>query len=185
MSRLVKTKIMGELQSRYAGLDSALWVELVGADGLLTNDFRRALHARKMRIEVVRNLLFRRVTDGTGLRRLGEALNGPAAIISGGDGLTEMAKVVEEWSPKIKGLKMRGAVLEGEFIAEKDCGKISTMPTKRDMQARVASAVRSPGAKLAAAIRAPGANIAGCLKALIEKLEKGESAEPAPAPASE
>lgn len=175
MSRLVKSKIMSELKSRYASLDSALWVELVGADGLVTNDFRRALHARKMRLEVVRNLLFRRVTDGTGLRRLGEALSGPAAIISGGDGLSEMAKVVEEWSPKIKGLKMRGAVLEGEFIAEKDCAKIATMPTKRDMQARVASAVRSPGARLASAIRAPGANIAGCLKALIEKLEKGGS----------
>jgi len=49
------------------------------------------------------------------------------------------------------------------------------MPTKRDLQARVAATVRAPGAKLAAAILAGGGNIAACVKDLIEKLEKGET----------
>lgn len=175
MSRLVKDKLTSELRSRYSGLDSALWVEMIGVDGITTNDFRRDLRRKKMRLEVVRNLLFRRVAEDSRLAPLGRALNGPAALITGGESLTEVAKTVEEWSPKIKGLKMRGAVLEGEFIDEKGCAGISKMPTKRDLQARVAAAARAPGANLAAAILSGGARIAGCLKSMIDRLEKGET----------
>jgi large subunit ribosomal protein L10 len=179
---MVKEKLMSELQSRYAGLESALWVEIVGADGILTNDFRRDLRRKKMRMEVVRNLLFRRVATGTKLDRLGQSLNGPSALITGGESLTDVAKAVEDWSPKIKGLRMRGAIFEGEFIDEKGCASISKMPTKRDLQARVAACVQAPGAKLAAAILSGGGRVAGCLKALIEKLEKGETVGAAAAP---
>jgi large subunit ribosomal protein L10 len=178
---MVKDRLMSELRSRYATVESALWVEIVGADGILTNDFRRDLRKKKMRLEVVRNLLFRRVAASTKLEPLGQALSGPAALITGGESLTDVAKAVEEWSPKIKGLRMRGAVFEGEFIDEKGCATISKMPTKRDLQGRVAAAIRSPGANLAAAILASGGRIAGCLKALIEKLEAGGSAAPAAA----
>lgn len=181
MSKLVKDLITNELQDRYAALDSALWVELVGADGHVTNDFRRALRSKQMRIEIVKTSLFRRATAESKLRPLAEKLNGPSAIVTGGDSVIDAAKVVEEWLPKIEGLKLRGAILEGELIPDSDIAELSKMPTKADMQARVAGMVLSPGGKLASAINAGGANIAGCLKAIIKKFEDAEGGEAAAA----
>lgn len=175
MSKLIKDLISKSLQQRYAGLDSALWIELVGVDGLTTTEFRRGLRGKKMRMEFVKTALFRRAVSESKLSKLGEAAHGPMAIVTGGDSLVDVAKFVEEWAPKLKGLKLRAAVIEGEFVSESQIAGLSKMATKADLQAKVAACVKSPGAKLASAINAGGANIAGCLKSLIEKLEKGEA----------
>lgn len=172
MSKLIKNLIANELKSRYAGLDSALWIELVGVDGVTTNEFRRALHGKQMRIEIVRNALFRRAVKDTPLAPLGDAVTGPAAVLTGGGSLTDVAKLVEQWAPKLKTVKLRGAVLEGQYIDEKQVVGLAKMPTKRDLQGKVVGAMRSPGAKLAGALLSGGSNIAGCVKALIAKLEK-------------
>lgn len=180
MSKPVKDLMTRELSSRFADKDSALWVEFVGCDGVTSNQFRRALHARGMSIEIVKNALFKRAVAGTKLNRLGETVDGPAAMVTAKDSLIDAAKLVEEWFPKIPGLKLRAAVLEGEYIDERSIKGLSKMPTRRELQGQIAAAMRSPGGKLASAIRSPGARIAGAIKALMEKLEKsGGSAAPA------
>jgi large subunit ribosomal protein L10 len=174
MSRLVKDLITKELRSRYGSLASALWLEFSGVDGVITNQLRGELRAKEMRLEVVKNSLFQRAVSDGPLKPLADALAGPAAIITGGESLIDVAKLVEEWLPKAKGLKLRGAVLEGEWLDESHVVGLSKMPTKRDLQAKVAAIILSPAANVAAAIDSGGANLAGCLKVLVEKLEKGE-----------
>jgi len=191
MSKFVKDLITKELRSRYSQTDNAIWVEMIGIDGITTNQFRRELREKKLRLEVVRNALLRRAVGDGPLSRLADKLDGPAALITGGDSAVEAAKFLEQWLPRLKGMRLRGALLEGEFLDEAAVAGLSKMPTKRDMQARLAGCIRSPGANLASAMLAGGRNIAGCLKSLIEKLEKAPAAaeaapaaaEPAPAPA--
>lgn len=175
MSKLIKNMVTDELKSRYGDVDSALWVEFVNVDGHTNNDFRRALYEREMRIEIVKNSMFRRAVMDGPLKVLGDALTGPSAVVTGGESVIDVAKVIAEWSGKIKGLRMRGAVLEGEYIDEQSVGDLPKMPTKVEMQGRVVACVRAPGANLAAAMLSGGGNIAGCLKAIIEKLENGEA----------
>lgn len=186
MSKYVKDLLTTELKSRYESMDSAVWVELVGADGITTNLFRRDLRNKKMRAEVVKNSIFRRAADASKLSPLAKAMSGPAMLVTGGDSAIEVAKVLKDWLPKLPMMKLRGAILEGEFIDEKIVVGLATMPSKRDLQARVAGLLRSPGGRLASAILSPGGNVAGCLKALVEKLEKAGPAvsDASPAEAS-
>ena len=65
-------------------------------------------------------------------------------------------------------------MLEGEWLDEARVAGLSKMPTKRDLQARVAAIILSPGGNVAGAINAGGGNIAGAIKAMIEKIEDGE-----------
>lgn len=174
MSKPVKDLITRELASRYAQSENAVWIELQGVNGITTNEFRRTLRARQMRLEVVRNALLRRACTSGPLARLAEALDGPTALVTGGESAVAVAKLLEEWRPKLPHLKIRGAVLEGEFLDEARVKGLAAMPTKRDMQARIARLALSPGGKLVAAILSGGGGVAGCLKALIEKLEKEE-----------
>lgn len=175
MSRLVKDMITNELQSRYRELDSALWIEMVGVDGVTTNQFRGSLRENDMRVEIVKNSLFQRAVGDGPLKPLARALNGPAAIVTGGESLIDVAKLLDGWLPKAKGIKLRGAVLEGEWLDESRVAGLSKMMSKRDLQAKVAAIILSPGGKIASAINSGGGNIAGCVKALIEMLEKGET----------
>ncbi|MCA9242845.1 MAG: 50S ribosomal protein L10 [Phycisphaerales bacterium] len=172
--KLVKDLITSELRGRYSDLNSALWVEIVGVDGITTNEFRRELRDNNMRLEIVKSALFRRAVKDTSLQPLADKLEGPAAIMTGGESLIDVAKLVDKWLDKIKSLKLRGAILEGEFLDEARVGGLSKMPTKADLQARIVGQALSPGANLAAAILSGGANVAGALKAMIKKLEDGE-----------
>lgn len=175
MSKYVKDMMTEELRSRYADLDSALWVEILGVDGITTNQFRRALHDKQMRLEIVKTSLLRRAVTERPLSRLADRMQGPAALVTGGESTTDIAKIVEEWQPKMQGLRMRGALVEGELIDESSVVNLSKMPTKRDLQAQIAALLLTPGGKIAGAIKAPGARIAACVKTIIEKLEKGEA----------
>lgn len=174
MSKLVKKMIASELSDRYSGLDSALLVEYVGVDGLTNTEFRRTLRAKSVNFEIVKNSLFKRAIADTQLAPLADRLTGPTAVVTGGETLIDAAKVVEEWTGKIKGLRFKVAVLEGELIDERAVEGLHKMPTKADLQARIVSIALSPGGNLVAAALSGGSNIAGCLKTLIEKLEDGE-----------
>jgi large subunit ribosomal protein L10 len=174
MSKMVKELMTQELRERYADVNSALWIELVGADGNTTNEFRRDLRGKELRVEIVKTALFRRAMAERPLEPLAKAMEGPAALVTGGESAIDAAKVLEEWARKIEGLKMRGAVLEGEFLEESRMPGLSKMPTKRDLQAKILGIALAPGANLLGAALAPGKNIMGCVKTMIQKLEDGE-----------
>ena len=60
MSKYVKDLLTKELHDRYNTLDSVLWIDMTGAGGVVTNQFRADLHSKNMRAEIVRNALFKR-----------------------------------------------------------------------------------------------------------------------------
>lgn len=175
MSKLVKDLISNELAGRYADIDSAVWVEIVGVDGNTTNEFRHELRKNEVRLEVVKNSLFRRAVAEQPLNKLATELEGPAALLTGGESAIDIAKLIKPWYEKMPGMKVRGALLEGEYLPEERCQKLDKMATKRDLQGQVAGAALAPGANLAGAIRSGGSNVAGCIKAMIGKLEDGET----------
>ncbi len=174
MSKPVKEMIARELTARYGSITNAVWVELVGVDGITTNDFRRSLRAKRMRLEVVKTSLFKRACAVGPMLRLAEALEGPVSLLTGGESAIEVGKVLLEWKPKLPTLRLRGAVLEGEYLDESAVQELARMPSRKDLQSQLVGAFLSPGGKLVSAILSGGGGIAGCLKALADKLEKGE-----------
>jgi large subunit ribosomal protein L10 len=191
MSKPVKEMIARDLEARFAGEQNALWIELVGVNGVTTNDFRRALRGKHMHLEVVKTSLLKRACSGKPMARLADKVEGPVALVTGGESAIEMGKLLDEWLPKLpKHLRIRGALLEGEWLDEAACKDLSRMPSRADMQGRLVSIVLTPGGKIVSAALGPGRQIAGILKSLIEKLEKAApaaaeapAAEPAGAPA--
>lgn len=176
MSKLVKELITKNLAERYRDTADAVWVELVGIDGITTNAFRGALRARQMRLEIVKTSLFRQACGTGGLAPLAKRLEGPAALVTGGESAIEIAKLLQEWTPKFPPdtFRVRGALLEGELLEGAAAAGLHAMPSKRDLHARIVSIALSPGGKLVSAALSGGSNLAGCLQAMIEKLEKGE-----------
>lgn len=178
MSKVVKSLIAKELTGRYASATDAVWVEMLGIDGLMTNEFRRSLRSKNMRLEVVKTSLFRRALKDRPIAKLADLMKGPSALVTGEVSAVEVAKHLEEWAPKFPkdSFRLRAALLEGELIAESQVADLSKMPTRRDLQARVAGMLMSPGGRVAASILSGGSGIAGCIKALIDKLEKEPTA---------
>lgn len=174
MSKPVKDLITNEYQSRYGKLSNACVVSVIGLDAISTNKLRGELQSKKISLQVVRNSLARRAFAGTSLAPLADSLQGPCALVIGGESIIDVAKTLVELKKKYPGIELKKGLLEGDPDLL-DVERLSQMKSRGDLLADVAMLIASPARRLAGCIGGPGGRLAGCFKAIADKTE-GEAA---------
>ncbi len=178
MSKPVKDLITKEYLDRYGKLDSACVVSVIGLDAISTNKLRGELAARKIRLQVVKNSLARRAFAETALGPLGQALDGPCALVTGGESIIDVAKLLLETKKTYPNIELKFGILSGD----KDLltiEKLAAMRSRQELLGEIAMLILSPGARLAGAIQSPAGRIAGCIKTIADKADKQEESAPA------
>lgn len=175
MSKPVKELIMKTYREKFAGVTDALLVDIRGIDANQNKDLRSALATKKIRVTVVKNHLAKKVFDGSGLKPLNDLVEGPTAVVYGGESVVSVAREIIEHIKKLEKMQVKGAVMEGVVFGPKEVERLSKFPTRQEAQAQVIQLFLGPASQVVGAITSAGGNIAGVLKALVEKLEKGEA----------
>jgi large subunit ribosomal protein L10 len=176
MSKTVKEMIMREYADRLDGTSDAMLISIRGVSAIETTRVRNVLRKKDIRVAVIRNALARRNFAGTGLEALVPLLKGPSALAFGGQSVVEVAREIVKLVEQFPGIELKGAVLDGTlFQGKKGVEELSKFPTKDEAIGRIVTLIVSPARKLMAQVKGPGANIAGIVKAIEEKLEKGET----------
>jgi len=174
MSRKLKERIEGELQSRYEPLEGALVVDMSKLTGVQANAMRGRLRSKGIELHVVKNRLARRVLKSSKLEPLNPALAGPCAVVTSKSSLIEVAKELVDLLKEYPEIVLKGGVVDGEpdFLPIEQVAK---RRTRLEIIGDALAAAVAPGRRLTGALRSPGAKLAGCVKAIAEKLEKGET----------
>jgi len=175
MSRRVKQYIVEELQRRYGDLDSALVVNIIGLDAISNNQLRRRLRAKNIEMHVVKNSLTRVALQGKPLEPLAKGLDGPCALVTGGDSVIDTAKELVAAAREFAKIELKFGMLEGEPELL-PLEQIAKMKGRRELYADLAACALSPARKLAGCLAGPAGLVAGCLKAIAEKEEQSEQA---------
>jgi large subunit ribosomal protein L10 len=170
MSKPVKDIITKEYKSRYGEQDSACLVNVVGMDAITTNRLRGELKKKNIRIQIVKNSLARRAFLDTALAPLAKALEGPCALVTGGESVIDIAKTLMETKQRYPKLELKQGVLPGdeEPLAIEQLAK---MKSRVELLGEIAMLLTSPGRRLAGCFAGPGGRIAGCVKAIADKSE--------------
>jgi large subunit ribosomal protein L10 len=176
MSKPVKDVITHEYESRYGGVSSACVINVIGLDAVSTNRLRNELNDKSIRLQVVRNTLARRALADQPLAPLASAMEGPCALVTGGESMIDVAKLLVSMKKSYPKLELKLGILDGDpdLIPVE---KMSQMKSRIEMLGDVAMMIASPGRRLAAALASPGGKIAGCLEAMIDKAEKPAQVE--------
>lgn len=169
MSKAVKAMVAEEIRGRYAGVGSACVVDLAGLTVQEQQQLRRRLREKTGRLEVIKNSLARQAFAGGPLELLGDALEGPCAVVTARESLIDIAKVLVEAAKEFGKLDLRHAVLEGGDFGLLSVVEVSKMKSRDELLAEIAMLVGSPGRALAACLCSPQSKIAGCLKAIVDK----------------
>ena len=172
MSRAVKALIEKDLKAAYGETDSLLVVNVHGLTGNEANAFRGELLKQEIEVHVVKNAAARRALSGTTLEPLTSRLSGPCAFVTGGEGAIQTDKGLIRLAQTCPALELKGGLVEGEpevLTVE----EISKRKSKAELQAEIIGLATSPGRRIAGQLLV-GGRIAGCVKALVERLEKGE-----------
>lgn len=176
MSKPVKEMIMRDYESRLEGLEDAMLISIRGVGAIDTTRIRGELAGKNIKITVIRNTLARKAIEGTGLEPLSTLLTGPSALAYGGQSVVEVAREIVKLVESIPNLELKGAVLDGQLFEGKEgVTELSKFPTREEAIGEVITLVVSPAKKLLAQVQGPGSTVAGLIKAIEDKLEKGET----------
>jgi large subunit ribosomal protein L10 len=168
--------IIDEYRGRLGDTQDALVIGLRGISSNDTNLIRTGLAQKSIHVTVVRNKLFGQAFGQTSLSALSEVLTGSNALAYGGESVVEVAREIVELIKKFPDIELKGAVLDGQLFEGQDgVEALSKFPTRDEAIAKDVAIILGPASKLMASIKGPGSGIAGLIKAIEEKLEKGEA----------
>jgi large subunit ribosomal protein L10 len=173
MSRAVKDLVERELKKEYAELDSVLVVGVHGLKGTEVNKLRGELRKKGIAVHVVKNRAAKRVLAGTALAPITSILTGPCAFVSGGPSPVDTAKELLRLAKEYPAFELRSGLVEGEAELL-SVEEISKRRSRTELQGDIVMLAVSPARRIAGCLNM-GGKVAGCLKAMIDKLEKGEA----------
>jgi large subunit ribosomal protein L10 len=176
MSKPIKDMIIAEYRKRFSDVSGGIVVELRSLEATANNRLRTTFREKGVRVTVLKNSLARKAFEGGPLEPLGKSLVGSSALIYGEGTVVDIAREVVRAAGEIKDLKLKAAILDGEYFdGPAGVDRLSKFPTKDEAIAKVVSIVLAPAGKVVAAAKSPGSKILGIVKEIQERLEKGEA----------
>ena len=183
MSKYLKNLITDHLRDRLAGVNDAMLVNVVGLDAGANHRLRGDLHAKNIRLMVVKNSLAARAAAGTPLAAMFEGIAGTSAICWGGEDVVTLAKEVTRLvdDDQYGAFEARGGIMDGEPLTGPQVAEVSRWPSRGEQISILVGQILSPGANLVSQLTSQG----GALASQISQMAEGDEAEAADGPQSD
>ncbi len=182
MSKFVKDLLTRDLKTQLNGVNDALLVNVVGLDSLKTTKLRGELRKKNIKLEVVKNSMARRATEGTPLSKAFEGIEGTLAIVWGADDFVSLTKEIVRLTEakEFEGFTARGGAMDGAKLNTAEVKEVSKWPSRQEQLSMLVGQILGPGSRLAGQLKGGSGAIVSQIKTHVENLEKAGS-ESAPA----
>src|SRR5947209_12464621 len=114
MSKKVKSLIEKELTGRFQDVDAVAVINPRGIAATKTNQIRRRLREKGLRMTVVKNTLARRAVGDGKLKGFDRLLEGPSALVYGQLSISAVARAVLDEKKADDTIELRGIFFDGE-----------------------------------------------------------------------
>jgi large subunit ribosomal protein L10 len=192
MSKTVKDLLTRDLKNQLEGVSDALLVNVVGLNSLRTSKLRSELRKKNIKLEVVKNSMARRATEGTPIAPAFEGVEGTLAVVWGADDFVSLTKEIVRLSEAkdFEGFTTRGGAMDGGRVSPAEIKEISKWPSRQEQLSMLVGQILGSGSKLASQISGIGGALVSQVKTHAENQEKanqekaGNAEAPAEAPAA-
>jgi large subunit ribosomal protein L10 len=177
-----KIAAVAAVRERLTSSRGALLTEYRGLDVAAMAGLRRSLREADGEYKVYKNTLVRFAVREAGLEGLEAMLEGPTAIAFADGELSDVARVLRDFSRSHPGLVVKGGLLGGDLVTAAEADTMASLPPRDVLLAQVAGALAAPLSKLAALLEALPRNLAYGLAALVDQRGEKSQAPEASAP---
>lgn len=175
MARALKRMMVVEYERTLEGVDGLIVFDpgpmTVEANQAFRRDLREKAGGAEMR--VIHNRTGRLALEGTFYQDapdvLEEILRGPSAIVFGGDGPIPIAKVLREWKKRVRQLRIKGGVAEGEVLGPDEVDGLADLPGAPQLRGMLLSTLMGPARGIAGSLHAVYGGIVRALQAHVDQ----------------
>jgi large subunit ribosomal protein L10 len=201
MSKVIKNMEMDALRKSFGHVRDLVALSITKLGSIPTSNLRASLRKKKIKLQVVKNSLTRKVFGEMGIAIPADYKDkmallpfwaGPTALAWGAGSIAELSRAIEGEVLKGKAaapykdkVTVKGAVADGQPVPFEQALK---MPTREEAIGQILAMILSGGADIAGCLVGPSGQVASQIKQLAEKeggeaaKEGAEAAPAAPAP---
>jgi large subunit ribosomal protein L10 len=158
-TKVRKQEIVSDLRDVIGDGKVIIVTDLSGLTVAELQQFRRKLDKDNAKCHIAKNTLIKIASNDGPFASVKELAKGPTALVIGLDDPAAPAKTVVNFIKDLKKGEIRGAVLDGNVISEKEVKNLAELPSKEQLLASIMGGLDS-GAR----------NIAGMLEAIIRDI---------------
>ncbi len=169
MSKLLKRLLVEDLTQRFQEEDNVLALAYQGIDAEESRELRRGLRKSGMNLLVVKNSAARRAFKEVGMDGLIPYLEGPTAVLWGGEDLVGLARTAMEYASKYAPLEVKGGVAEGAGLSIEEVTALARYPSGKALLATLVADFDAPARSIIHIFSAAATQMVGLVEAIIEK----------------
>jgi large subunit ribosomal protein L10 len=167
--RRAKAETVAAVAERLGGTGAVLLTEYRGLKVGELAELRTALAKVDTDYKVVKNTLATIAVKQAGLEDLVSMLSGPTAIAFVGGDVVKAAKEIADFAKRIPALVLKGGLLEGKVLSEKEAKGLATLDSREVMLAKIAGLFAAPLQRTAGLFAAPLHGLGAVLVQLRDK----------------
>ncbi len=149
----IKIDQVQETLKKFQDTNAAVLVDPIGLTVAEVSDLRNQLYKEGVEMRVIKNNILRRAATEAGYEGIQEHFAGPSAVAFSKDA-TIASKIIYDFAKKNEKLKVKGGIVDGKFMDEKDLKVFAGLPNKQGMLAMLLSVLQAPIRNLACAVKA-------------------------------
>ncbi|MBU6228926.1 MAG: 50S ribosomal protein L10 [Cyanobacteria bacterium REEB459] len=175
MGRTLENKqaIVGELQALLKQTQLALVIDYQGLTVAEITDLRNRLRPKGAVCKITKNTLMRIAIEGDqAWQPMTEFLQGTSAFVLVEEDLGGAIKEYQAFQKDSKKTILRGGVMEGQALNEDQVKAITELPSREELMARLAGAIKAVPTRVAAGINAVPTQLAVGIKEVPASLSR-------------
>lgn len=165
--RAEKQYLVAEVETHLKKSDYVILTDFAGVTVSEVAELRAELRKENAEFHVVKNSSLRVAAKALGLPELDENLNGPTAIIVGGDNSPGAAKAVTEFFKSKQKVEVKAAVLSQKLLSADEVKALAALPSLDALRGQLLGLLSQPGTMLVRVLNAVPQNVVNVLQAKV------------------
>lgn len=171
ISREKKEQIVEEFTEIFKNVKGVAFVSFSGLSVEDISSLRRTLKKEQSQIKVIKNTLLEIIFQRLGLSLPEFILEGPTAVAYNADDEIALFKAIYQFSKEKENLVIKGGVFNNEIIDKQGVINLASLPSKKELQAKLVFALKSPLSRFVGALKYHPIQLVSILKAYSEKIQ--------------
>jgi large subunit ribosomal protein L10 len=144
VSRAEKAAELGELETAFRAVHTAVLVDFRGITVPQVTELRRQIRAAGGSYRVVKNTLAKRAIAGTPFEAFTSQFVGTTAVVSTGTDPVAMAKALTTFAKTTPSVVIKGAVVQGKAASAAEVADLANLPGKPELYGKLLYVLQAP-----------------------------------------